>query len=287
LTVIMAAASTLIGFGVLCTADHALLYSAGITSFLGISFSLIGAFTLLPPLLRHHFARKNRTGRVSQDPKSRILMRYRPLEVYPRLFARFKLKYDPMFSELAVYMNGLKTPHTVLDIGCGSGVPGCWVLERFDTARVYGIDPDPERIRVAAAVFGERGSVACDQAPSIPAAPQAADTALLLDMIHFLDDESLRLALKRLYEALQPGAALIIRSVVPPPSDRRSFHWKVDALRMRLRSQPAFHRPVEAIAAIITQCGFRVRQTALSGGNPELAWVIAGKHATPEEYKKK
>lgn len=44
LTVMLAAASTLIGFGVLCFAEHTLLRSAGVTFFLGIGYSLIGAW---------------------------------------------------------------------------------------------------------------------------------------------------------------------------------------------------------------------------------------------------
>jgi predicted RND superfamily exporter protein len=61
---VLASTSTLIGFGVLCLAEHALLRSAGITSLLGIGYSLTGAFVLLPPLLKHHFARgKRKTDR--------------------------------------------------------------------------------------------------------------------------------------------------------------------------------------------------------------------------------
>jgi predicted exporter len=64
LAVVLASTSTLIGFGVLCLAEHALLRSAGITSLLGIGYSLTGAFLLLPPLLKHHFSRgKRRTDR--------------------------------------------------------------------------------------------------------------------------------------------------------------------------------------------------------------------------------
>jgi len=50
MTVFMASASTIIGFGALCFAEHSLLRSAGLTSLLGISYALIGAFlTFTPP----------------------------------------------------------------------------------------------------------------------------------------------------------------------------------------------------------------------------------------------
>lgn len=279
MTVIMAAISTLIGFGVLCMADHALLHSAGVTSFLGISYSLIGAFLLLPPMLAHYFGRTRGVADSAPDQRRRILGRYGRLEVHPRLFARFKLKWDVLFEELSHFLDGDRPLGTVLDIGCGFGVPGCWVLERFDKARIYGIDPDPERIRVAALVFGDRGRAVCDLAPNIPAAREPADAALLLDMIHFLDDDGLKLTLRRLHGALDDAATLILRAVVPPPG-RTSLHWKLDALRMKLKRIPAFHRPVNAITAMIAESGFQVRQTALSGGNPESVWIIADKTAT-------
>mgnify|MGYP000252706818 FL=1 len=57
-TVFMSAASTLIGFGVLCCAEHPLLKSVGLTSLLGVGYSLLGASLLLPPLLRHAFREK-------------------------------------------------------------------------------------------------------------------------------------------------------------------------------------------------------------------------------------
>lgn len=62
MAVVMAAASTLIGFGVLCGAEHSLLRSAGLTSLLGIGYALLGAFLLLPPLLKYHSNRKGGTS---------------------------------------------------------------------------------------------------------------------------------------------------------------------------------------------------------------------------------
>ena len=56
--VIMTSVSTMIGFGVLAFARHSMLQSAGITSLLGIGYSAMGAFLILPPLLK-----KNLKGR--------------------------------------------------------------------------------------------------------------------------------------------------------------------------------------------------------------------------------
>ena len=55
MAVFLASVSSLIGFGVLSIADHALLKSAGLPSFLGIGYAMIGSFTLLPPVLGYLF----------------------------------------------------------------------------------------------------------------------------------------------------------------------------------------------------------------------------------------
>ena len=62
--ILMAAASTIIGFGVLCFAKHSTLRSVGITSLCGIGYSLLGTFLLLPPLLQGLFP----AGRGKQHP---------------------------------------------------------------------------------------------------------------------------------------------------------------------------------------------------------------------------
>ncbi len=48
----LAGATTLIGFGVLALAEHAVLKSIGLTSLLGIAYSLVGAFLIVPPLVK-------------------------------------------------------------------------------------------------------------------------------------------------------------------------------------------------------------------------------------------
>ena len=104
MAVFLASASTLIGFGVLNTADHSMLKGAGLTSFTGIAYSLIGAFVILPPLLKNLFAYKQfpveniKPG--SKKHLTRIVKHYRHLEASIRLFVRYKIMFDPMFTEL-------------------------------------------------------------------------------------------------------------------------------------------------------------------------------------------
>ena len=56
LAMFLASFTTLIGFGVLAFAKHSLLRSIGIISLLGIGYSIIGAYFILPVLMKKIFA---------------------------------------------------------------------------------------------------------------------------------------------------------------------------------------------------------------------------------------
>ncbi len=201
MAVFMASGSTLIGFGVLCTAEHTILKSAGLISIFGIGYALIGAFVILPPILNYLSQTRQNDISAKGNLRDRVLWRYRNLEPYPRVFARFKTRWDPMFTELPSILKSIRKVHTIMDIGCGFGVPACWLLERFPDARIYGMDPDPERVRIASLAVGKRGTISPRRAPDIPSAPGPVDGAMMLDIIHYLRDEELILTLKRVKES--------------------------------------------------------------------------------------
>jgi predicted exporter/SAM-dependent methyltransferase len=275
MTVFMAAASTIIGFGVLSSAQHTLLRSAGITSLLGIGYSLAGAFLILPPVLTRIFrSREEDAGGGPGSLQDRVRRRYRNLEPYPRLFARFKMLLDPMFPELDGLLGPCPSIRTVLDVGSGYGVPAAWLLERCPDARIYGVEPDGERVRVAAMAVGKRGVMTQGRAPDIPAPAEAADVALMLDMAHYLDDAGLNRTLGSLLNRLQRDGRLIIRVCIPPKG-RPSWSWRIEGIKLALSKTPVHYRPVEEIRALIAQAGFRIEAAFPSGSNQELFWIVA------------
>ena len=284
LTVFLAGASTIIGFGVLCSAQHSLLRSAGITSLLGIGYSLVGAFVILPPLVKHRFRTREEgkeDGRKGGSIRNRVLRRYRNLEAYPRLFARFKMQFDPMFTELPPFLDALKDIQTIMDIGCGYGVQTAWLLERFPGAKVVGIDPDTGRVRVAARVAGRRGSIKSGSAPDIPAVSQQPDLAMMLDIVHYLNDEALRLTFKRLYDCLKNGRQLIIRASIPPTRPT-PWVWWLENFKLKLNQTPSYYRSAETLQTMLGETDFSVDQTQPSGANGELVWLIATKKMSNE-----
>ena len=272
--VFMAAASTMIGFGVLCVAQHSLLRSAGFTSFLGIGYAMTGAFLILPPLLKAFFKGEGEVSNTTASLKGRVLKRYRKREAHPKVFAALKMKLDPMFMELPGLLEVPFEIRRIMDIGCGYGVPGCWFLERFDQAFLKGLDPDAERVRIASRVFGPRGTAEQGRAPQVPAFEYPADLCLMLDMVHFLSDEELALTLKRIYQGLGPGRRLIMRVAIPPQGDP-SWLWRMEAVRRRLFRMEGHYRSLKRITRMVTLAGFQIGRAAPSGNNRESTWIIA------------
>lgn len=273
MTVFMASASTIIGFAALTFAEHSMLKSAGLTSLLGISYALIGAFLILPPILKHMFQAEAKGPETPRKNSDLILGRYRKMEPYFRLFARFKLMLDPMFSDLPRFFNAPRAVRTIIDIGIGYGVPACWLLERFPNAKVYGIDPDPERVRVASIAMGERGVVECGNAPHVPTPPEPADAAIILDVIHFLNDDDLKTTLERIRINLGREGILVVRAIIPPEKSG-SWMWKIQALKMRMSNSSAYFRSIEKINEMIVHAGFSCEPIKPLQPNEESVWFI-------------
>ncbi len=274
----LAAASTLIGFGVLALARHGLLRSLGVTSLLGIGYSLAGAFLVLPPLLAWYFRKPDQAVACDREAsiEVRVRRRYRRMEAYPRMFARCKLRFDPLFADLEKMVTYVASPvTTILDIGCGFGVPACWCLEYFPGAHVHGLDPDPERVRVAAQAAGQDGSMEVGQAPALPACPDQADLILMLDMLHYLDDTTVTSLLANCAGVQAGDGILVIRSVLPVKAP--SWSWRLEDYRIRFHGGHATYRTMEELVALVTAADLQVRYGDLSAGNRELFWLVAGK----------
>lgn len=279
MAVFMAAASTLIGFAVICGAEHNTLKSAGLVSFLGIGYCLLGAFIILPPLLKSRFEKQpDQAAEQGLEP----VARYRQMEAYPRLFARFKLKHDPMFTELDNLLPDRDGIQQIIDIGCGYGVPGSWLLARYPSARLYGIEPDPDRVRVATLALGTRGQITMGAAPAMPAVPGPADLAVMLDMNHFLDDAAWQLTLSRIHGKLAANGCLVVRTVIPPTRSH-PWAWWFENLKMKLRQTQAFYRSKAQTAESINAAGFEIELQSPSGKHGELHWFVARPAETKQQ----
>lgn len=283
LSVFLSFATTFLGFGVLALADNAMLKSAGLGLALGIGYSFLGAVMIAPPLLKCVFAPTEDAAPLphvsagSREHFRRTMARYRHMESYPRIFSRFKIMMDPMFPRLASYF---EKPKCIIDIGTGYGIPAAWLLELFPEARVYGIEPDHRRVRVASRVVGKRGAIKVGAAPGLPDVPEKADTAMILDVIHMLSDEDLRLTLAGLREKLCVGGRLVLRatlSVVPGAAQHKHILFKrlIEVTRIRIFKGLCDFRTEERLRDIIEGSGFEVTAVEQSAPGHEEFWFVS------------
>jgi predicted RND superfamily exporter protein len=279
MAVFMAGTSTIIGFGVLCFAEHSLLRSIGVTSLLGVGYSLLGAFLLLPPLLQSYFTKKVTSNKHHVSITKCVRNRYRLMEAYPRMFARFKLQCDPMFSDLPkLLITDRARIQTILDIGCGYGVPGCWCLEYCPNAKVFGLDPDSERVRVAGLAMANRGEMLEAMAPDLPVLPNSPDLVLLLDMLHYLDDDSIAVLFANCYKAIADKGLLLTRFVIRPTATP-SWAWKLEEYRIRISGGKTYYRSADKMAELMGNAGFHIETNMTTESNTEMIWLMgrAGK----------
>jgi SAM-dependent methyltransferase len=141
---------------------------------------------------------------------------------------------------------------------------------------VVAIDPDVDRVRVAARVAGNSARISEGAAPDIPALSEPADLVVMLDIAHYLDDTALNQTLMRLYDRLKNNGRVIVRVTVPPQRRYPVLYW-IEELRLKLTHVPSFYRTVDTLEVMLAEAGFKVEQTAASGGRGELCWLIAVK----------
>jgi SAM-dependent methyltransferase len=262
----------------LILANHALLRSIGIVSFLGISYSLIGAFFILPFLMEKIFALiQYPTGQVkigSREHLKRTALRYRHLPAYPRVFARMKMMIDPMFKELDKYV---KNPRRIIDIGSGYGVPATWLLEIYPQAEVYGIEPDEERVLIASRVIGSRGHVEVGRAPDLPQVEGLVDYVMMLDMLHLISDREVQICFQRIYEKLSGDGTLLIRATVPSGKQNPWKRW-IETTRLKIVGASNRFRGEKEIIDFMKAAGFDVTVSASPQKGIEEKWFAGKKH---------
>jgi SAM-dependent methyltransferase len=277
LAMFLASFTTLIGFGVLAIAKHNLLRSIGITSLLGIGYSIMGAYLILPALVKKIYAPFNfPSGPLeigSKEHLKRTLLRYRHLEAYPRVFARLKMMIDPMFKELDKYV---QNPRRIIDIGCGYGIPATWLLEIYPQTEVYGLEPDEIRVLIASYAIGNRGSVVAGRAPDLPEVDGAVDYVLMLDMLHLISDQEVQIAFQRIFSKLSLEGTLLVRATIP--SEKRN-QWKrwIEVARLKLIGLNQRFRPEKEIVDFMEKAGFTVSVSASDTKGVEETWFVGKK----------
>jgi predicted exporter/2-polyprenyl-3-methyl-5-hydroxy-6-metoxy-1,4-benzoquinol methylase len=270
LSIFLSASATLIGMGTMTTAKHAVTRSAGIMATLAIGTCALGAYVLLPPVLRLLYRVRPLEPRDRARPERWVMRRFRGLSAYPRMFAWFKMRLDPMFRRLGDF---IPDEGTILDIGCGFGVAAAWMLARSERLRVVAVEPDEDRVVTARFVLADCGVVHEGGAPE--ALPQTdAAVVTCLDVVHHLDDQGLAATLSRARACLSPGGKLVLRTTVPAPGRAQYYRW-YETRRLHMRGLTPHYRDRETMVQAMTAVGLRVVLVEPTAPGREETWFIA------------
>ncbi|HZY19967.1 MAG TPA: class I SAM-dependent methyltransferase [Ramlibacter sp.] len=217
-------------------------------------------------------------------------------------FARGKLRGDPVFRHLLAA--GLIAPQArVLDLGCGQGLlasllracsqmraagewPASWPPAPTG-ARVAGIDllaRDIQRARTALGSGEKDGSgdasFVCADLRRTPF--PAADTVVLLDVLHYMDHVEQEAVLRRVCDALPASGRLLLRVGDARRGGRfRASQW-VDTLVAWLRGHglsPAHGRALDEWIAQLRSLGLAVQARPLSEGTPFANVLLVAQRA--------
>lgn len=272
--VFLNAGSTIIGMASLMFANHSLLKNAGITASIALLFVCAGTFVILPPFLSRLYNKKEPPNQCEKtDIKSRrtfAFARYAHYEAYPRLFAFFKMRSDPMFEKLGQLM---PRKGTVLDIGCGYAVPAAWLLAANSCYRFHSYEPDPNRAAFAAKILGADGKVICARAPDLGKLPEDVDAAMMLDVAHYLPDGEFEETLVCIRKSLIKEGQLLLRVTVPD-GKKTPLLRRIETLRLRLSGKKPHYRTVDENRNIISKAGFTLTMVDPSGPDREETWFV-------------
>ena len=152
---------------------------------------------------------------------------YRSAGKFATHFARGKLSGDPVFREILA--RGLIAPNAhVLDIGCGQGLLSAWLLAAESLAShpawpqgwrtapravtVKGIELMPaDVVRAAKALSAHRARFKFEVGDMCTTPLEQANTAVILDVLHYVPYAAQEEVLQRVFDALMPKGLLILR----------------------------------------------------------------------------
>lgn len=198
------------------------------------------------------------TGSMRSEAITRIIRAYDNWVVRGYCWGRFRILRQRFLDEIGQY---LPARGRVLDIGCGFGLFSLYYASVAPTLELRGLDFNPRRIamaRRAAARLGLTNVIYEVQDARDYRADGDYDAAYMLDIVHHVEEESVRLLLEQLAKSLRSGGRLIIKDVDTRPAYKRWFTHALDRL-MDPRT-PVRYWPAEELQSLLEEVGFTVHR---------------------------
>lgn len=206
-------------------------------------------------------------------------LRYRGAAIADRMYVAIKLRTDPLTSQLA----HLSLPwRRVLDVGCGRGQFGIFLLEHGRAQSVAGFDWDERKIATARAT--QHGSAVFSVGDARSSELPPADTILVVDVLHYLPIREQSELLARLASRIAPGGHLLIRDVDERGTARSRLTRWFERVATRIgynRAASSLHfrstdELVTELSALGLTCSVERDQAA---GPLSNVLIVAGRHS--------
>lgn len=202
-------------------------------------------------------------------------------------FARGKLAGDPVFKE--ILQRGLIPANShVVDIGCGQGLLSAWLLaaERIaltlqwpetwekppSGVSVHGIELMPADVLRAQKALGvHQDRLTFETGDMCTTAFGKAQTAVILDVLHYVPYAAQEDVLLRVRNTLLPDGLLILRIGDADGGWRfKVSNWvdNVVTLARRHGLSRLYCRPLSEWMRLLNKLGFRVESKSMSQGTP-------------------
>jgi SAM-dependent methyltransferase len=239
------------------------------------------AFAVVRLAGRRRGARPTQAGAPIDAAIDRVAARYaRSAGRATYHYVRGKLASDPV-ARTVVGLAGDGSLGDVLDLGCGRGQLGVLLLEARAASRVTGFDWDAKK--VAHATRAAEGLDATYAVGDLRTPPDTAcDTALLIDVLHYLTAEEQDGVL--LAAARAARRTVVVRELDPD----RGWRSRVTALQEAVTTTLGYNRgarvnvrPIVAITRLLEATGFAVEVTPCWGATPFANVLVVARRGGP------
>lgn len=206
--------------------------------------------------IRFHIYECRECSQVFTFPRERVDF-YN--ENYYAAYARKEEADVRVFDAILAWLEGLRAPGRLLDVGCGIGT---FIARAHQRGwKVVGIDTSEAAIRAARAKYPQVDLV-CGDVTKI--ADQTYDVVTLFDMLMYVPEPIPFLA--RVRERLNPRGLLIVKAVNRPAAFIRALNWGLCPMRLRGQSllflpNALYHFSSNMLARLIEPQGYRVIAT--------------------------
>lgn len=199
-----------------------------------------------------------------------------------RLYARWKLKTDPVYAATAALLKDSALP--LLDVGCGIGLLGQYLHASGARVRYEGVDHDAFKIGIARAAARHAGleqelHLRCADAATLP---PVNGHVVLLDILHYLPGARHRPLLQAVTRHLAPDGLLVIRNVLREPNWR--FHaTRIEEFFLRysgwIPGGAQYYPSADEVRTPLAAAGLAVHIAPLRGRTPYNSYlVVARRH---------